>query len=144
MAEAPRYRDGHAVAAAVRVVEAREGRPPTVDEIAETLGWHPDKTSVVVRALSELGILSLLENPYDVRYEIRDHLALEKLEDDEGNAGFADELAAFQDKVEEEQAALESVFDSGEPLQEQKKRVRDLDAEFEQFRKGKPDNPFRS
>ena len=143
MAEAPRYRDGHAVVAAVRVHEMREGRPPTSSELAQLLGWHADLAGVVTRALCELGILKQLASPYDVRFEIRDHLALEKLEDDDNQAGFAAELDSFAKAKEHEQESLATFFETGEAEKAREKRVEELDSAFRDFRRGKkPLNPF--
>jgi hypothetical protein len=143
MAEAPRYRDGHAVVAAVRVHEAKLGRPPTSPEIAQLLGWHVDQASVVTRALSELGILKALQSPYELRYEVRDHLALEKLEDDAQGSGFASELESFAQAKEAEQERLASFFQSGEAEKSRERKAEELDSAFRDFRRGKkPFNPF--
>jgi len=144
MAELPRYRDGHAVVAAIRVFESRAGRPPAAEEIAELLQWHPDKTRVVIRGLLELGALRDFESPYDVRYEVMDHLALEKLSDDEKGPGFADELAEFEKEKAQEQSELERVFEEDGPDAATQRRVGSLDNQFAEFRKSQKKNPFGS
>jgi hypothetical protein len=144
MAEAPSYRNGHAVVAAVRVHELREGRPPTGAEIAALLGWHPDLAGVVTRSLTELGILKTLTSPYDVRYEVLDHLALERLSDEDDQAGFAQELDSFAQAKEQEHERLAAFFQSGEAEKARQERSDELDSAFRDFRKGhKPLDPFQ-
>jgi len=142
MSEAPRYRDGHAVVAAVRVHEVKEGRPPTSEEVAALLGWHPDLASVVTRSLVDLGVLRPFQSPYDVRYEVRDHLALEKLEDDDTGSGFAQELDEFAARTQSEHDRLAQILESGETDRARQERVESLDQAFKAFRKDKPSDPF--
>ena len=143
MAEAPRYRDGHAVVAAVRVHETKEGRPPTSAEIAQLLGWHADLAGVVTRSLCELGVLKALQSPYDLRFEVRDHLALEKLEDEQTQSGFASELESFAQAKEREHERLASFLQSGQPAKAPEPPSEQLDSAFRDFRRSKkPLDPF--
>lgn len=142
MSEAPRYRDAHAVVAAVRVHETKEGRPPTSEEVALLLGWHPDLASVVTRSLVDLGVLRAFQSPYDVRYELRDHLALEKLEDEDSGPGFAQELDDFAARTRNEHDRLAQMFESGEAERSLQERVDSLDEAFRAFRKDKRSDPF--
>jgi hypothetical protein len=126
------------------VHETREGRPPTSAEIATQLGWHPDLAGVVSRALTELGILKILPSPYDVRFEVRDHLALEKLSDEDDQAGFAQELDSFAQAKEQEHERLAAFFQSGEAEQARQERAEELDSAFRDFRRAKkPLDPFQ-
>ena len=73
------YEEGHAHVAAIRLLQYRLKRPPTLDEVAEALGSKPEITNHRLRALQALGIVRMVENPFDVHISVGDHLALEKL-----------------------------------------------------------------
>lgn len=144
MSERPDYEDSHLVVAAVRLFGAREGRPATVEEVASLLPWHVDKVSVVVRGLSEMGVLQVLEGPYEDRYEVGDHLALETLENEKKGAGFADELAAFEAEKASENEEMEALFrQHGEEMAPPKEDTEQLDRQYADFKKkNRPKDPF--
>lgn len=142
MGQLPSYADGHLVVAAVRILENREHHPPTDDEIAALLRWHPEQTGLITRGLAEAGILRAVKTPYDTRYEVHEHLELENLPRGDEGPGFADELAEFDRRSQQEQEKLEKLFESQDHEKQRRKRVRSLDEEFGSFKKGKPRNPF--
>ena len=74
--------EGHAHVAAVRVLQYRLHRPPTPEEIAEVLGSKLELTMHRLRALKELGILVLVENPFETHVSVGDHTALDSLPED--------------------------------------------------------------
>jgi hypothetical protein len=142
MTQAPGYKEGHLVVAAVRILEDREHHPPTIDEIAGLLRWHPEQVGLIARGLAELEILRPVTTPYDVRYELLDHGKLEELQQADEGPGFADELAEFDRKTQQEQEKLERLFQSGDAEEQRQRRVKALDEEFGHFKKSKPVNPF--
>ena len=71
--------EGHAHVAAIRVLRYRLGRPPTMEEVAEVLGSRTEITNHRMRKLAALGIVHLVENPFNVHLSVADHLALERL-----------------------------------------------------------------
>jgi hypothetical protein len=144
VAERPGYENGHLVVAALRIFEAREGRPPTVAEVAALLPWHVDKVSVVVRSLVEMGAMRALESPYEARYEIAEHLKLEELERQEQGAGFADELAAFAAEKATEHEEMEELFrEHGAKTAPRPEKPAVLDRQYADFKKkNRPKNPF--
>jgi len=134
------YHDSHLLVAAVRILEAKRQHPPTLEELAGLLEWHPDQVGVVLRSLEELGAIRALTSPFETRYEVEDHLLLEQIDKDEKGPGFADELAEFAAKSEAEKDRLQKLFADSEEAQE--KKIKSLDEDFAKFRKGKPRDPF--
>ena len=59
MAQAPGYKEGHLVVAAVRILEVREHHPPTIEEIAGVLRWHPEQVGLIARGLAEIARVGL-------------------------------------------------------------------------------------
>src|SRR5215467_6105502 len=70
----PGREQAHVVVAAVRVLAHLESRPPSVQEVAQLLGERPEPINVVLRELTELGILREVTDAYGARYEIGDYL----------------------------------------------------------------------
>lgn len=133
---------GHLVVAAVRVFAEREKRPPTSAEVAEQLGWHPDPTLLACRQLSEAGILASVESPYDVRYEVGDHHALERLEAEDRGPGFEEEMQEHAEQLRRKQEEMERLFGGGAE-EERRKKIEGMDEDFDRFRKKKkPRDPF--
>ncbi len=142
MSQTPSHRDGHLMVAAVRLLSNREKHPPTDDELAQMLRWHPEQVRVITRGLEDLGILVAVKTPYDTRYEVGDYLGLEKLSLDDSGPGFADDLAEFEKHQQEEQERLEGLFKGSELEKKKRKQMEALDTDFGKFQKKKPANPF--
>jgi hypothetical protein len=138
---APPYSEGHLVVAAIRVLEHLHRRPPQEKEVAALLQWPEEKAIFLLRGLTEEGILARVGSAYDLRYEVRDHHALEDLPQDETDPGLAADIQAFEEKMAADQAKLENLFREGD-TPEKKKRISNLDDDFRRFQGGKPRDPF--
>jgi len=137
----PPYSEGHLLVAAIRVLEHLHRHPPQEKEVAGLLQWPEEKVIFLLRGLVEAGILARVGSAYDQRYEIRDHQKLEELPQDEGDPGLAADIQAFEEKMAADQARLENLFREGDES-EKKKRISNLDEDFQRFRGGKPPSPF--
>jgi hypothetical protein len=135
------YSQGHLLVAAIRVSEHLHQHPPQEQEISDLLGWPLEKTAFLLRGLVEDGILARVGTAYEERYEIRDHGKLELLPEDDVDLGIAADIKAFEEKKAQDQAKLANLFTDGDEP-EKKKRIKDLDQDFQRFRGGKPRNPF--
>ncbi len=140
MASTP-YREGHLLVASIRVLEHLRHHPPQEEEIAELLGWPQEKVTFLLRGLVEDEILARVGSAFDERYEIRDHRKLEELPEEDTDPGIAAELAEFDEKQAREQEKLERLFLEGEEPRK-KRRLKDLDEDFQRFRSQKPPDPF--
>ncbi len=81
---------GHAHVGAIRVLRYRLERPPTLEEVAEVLGSAVEVTNHRLRALEALGIVTIVENPFEAHVSVANHLALEDLPEEAGEDGLAD------------------------------------------------------
>ncbi len=135
------YQEGHLLVACVRVLSYLRQHPPKAEEISEFLGWPHEKVGFLLRGLVEDEILVRVGSAYDERYEIRDHLKLETLPQAEDESGLAEDIKAFDEKMAQEQAKLESLFREGE-TPAKKKRIASLDDDFKNFQRKGPANPF--
>ena len=119
----PGYREGHLIVAAVRVLEHRDGRPPTIEEIGKSLGTSNEWAGVLVRALEGKGIVRLVRGPFETRVEIKDHLLLESLSREESTARVDEELREFSARKKREEETLRNLFASGDALRKQEERI---------------------
>ena len=117
------YEEGHAHVAAIRLLQYRLKRPPTLDEVAEALGSKPEITNHRLRALQALGIVRMVENPFDVHISVGDHLALEKLPAEVSEAGLSDAVQDFKKRQAEKAEEMIRMFDEGDPNQERRERT---------------------
>ncbi len=131
------YDVGHAHVAAIRVLTHRSGRPPTIEEIAEVLGSKVEITNHRLRALEELGIVVRVENPFNVHFSVRDHLALEKLPAESSGPGLADAVQEFQKRQEKKSEEFVKMFEDLNPDREKKEKYSKLEDELKSFQKKK-------
>ena len=114
--------EGHAHVAAVRVLRYRLGRPPTMEEVAEILGSKPEITNHRMRKLAALGIVHLVENPFDVHLSVADHLALEKLPQEVDEEALSSAVEDFKKRQEEKAEEMMRVFESDEEEKEKRRK----------------------
>jgi DNA-binding MarR family transcriptional regulator len=142
MEHAPTRAKGHLIVAAVRVLEHKLDRPPSVDEVADLLGLSRELAGHLVRALETHGIVGTIKGPFDLRVIVADHTQIELLPAEETGAGFKSEVDEFHKRFEEKQQKLQQLFDSGEQDKAQKQRFADLEGELKKFKAPRPPNPF--
>ncbi len=137
--QGPSYEDGHLFVAAIRILESRLNRPPSVEEVGEFLGRSNEIAHMLVRGLEAQKIVRIVKTPFDTHLEIVDHLKLEDLSKGRKSAAFGDALNAFQEKKQKEQEAMEAFFASGGDDEKKKKKMDSLDNAFQKFQKSKRD-----
>jgi hypothetical protein len=136
MSDAPRneYEDSHLLVAAVRLLTHREGRPPSVDEAADLVGFSREVCYHLVRRLAANGIVRLVETPFEARLIIEDHTRLEEIPRGEAGPAIASEFETFRARHEEKQRQLDKLFGEGVAEKKKKDRVTGLEEKFKQFR----------
>lgn len=142
MSHTPPRSEGHLLVAAVRVLAHKTGRPPSVEEAAELLGWSRELTGHLSRALEAKGILQAITSPFDVRLEVADYLALENLPVEDTGPGLRDEVEAFHEQFKKKQEELQALFESGEIEKRKQERIEGLENELRDFKTPKRFNPF--
>ena len=119
------YNQAHLVAAAIRVFEHNNSRPPNMEELCQSIKFSIEKGNFLCRKLEELNIIKAVEGSYGTRLFIRDHLKIEDIPRGEPDSGFEDELKKFQD----DRKAFTRKMEDFQAKQKQKKE--DLFAEME-------------
>jgi len=117
------YKEGHLVVAAIRVLSnQQDGRPPTVEEISQTLKLSREWAGVLVSALERAGVVRALTGPFETRVEIRDHMKLEELPREESTTGVDEELKEFSARKKKEEEKLKKLFGDG-AIKKQKEKM---------------------
>lgn len=119
------YSQAHLMVAAIRVFEHKNSRPPTIEELCQTIGFSIEKGNFICRKLEELDIIEAVEGSYGARLFVRDHLKIEDIPRGESESNFEEELKKFQDT----RKALSQKIETFQAEQKQKKK--DLFAEME-------------
>ena len=142
MSQLPSRADGHLVVAAIRILEHRDGHPPTEQEIAALLRWHEDRTRVIARELDDFGALSAIRSPFEVRYKLQDPARVEELPAESSvSDDFAREIEAFDERATAEQERIERMLGADRPKPSEPEKSA-LEDEFGEFKSRKPSNPF--
>ena len=119
------YSQAHLMVAAIRVYEHINSRPPTVENLCQTINFSIEKGNFICRRLEELNIIEAVEGSYGTRLFVREHLKIEDIPRGDPESNFEDELKKFQDN----RKALSQKVETFQAQQKQKKK--DLFAEME-------------
>ena len=139
----PSRAQGHLFVASIRVLSHLRKRPPTPEEIAEQLGLSREQVLHVLRGLEERGIVKPIENPFDVRMDVADHKAIEKLPVKTKGPDMGREIEDFHKKTEDRQKKIEEMLRDGDPETKSRKKAAAIEKEFKSFRKKKGTSPFK-
>lgn len=139
----PSRAQGHLIVASIRVLSHLQKRPPTPEEIAEQLSLSREQVLHVLRGLEERGIVRSIENPFDVRMDVADHKAIEKLPVKAKGPDMGREIEDFHKKTEDRQKKIEQMMRDGDPEAKSREKAAAIEKEFKRFRKKKGASPFR-
>ena len=128
---------GHVHVAAVRLLAYKLGRPPTIEEAAEALGSKTEITNHRMRKLAELGIVHLVENPFEVHVSVADHLALEKLPTEVNEEALSEAVEDFKRRQEEKAEELIRTFEEDDEAAEKKKQHDQMADDLRKFKQKK-------
>lgn len=134
----PSYEDGHLVVAATRVLTHKANKPPTPEQIADLLGQPVDFIRTLVVTLGDEGILKVVENPFEIRVEIKDHAKLDDLPREADGPTISDELDSFIQKKKDEYEATERMLSMDEIEKKQKEKMSKLEAEMKKMKRPEP------
>ena len=130
--------EGHAHVAAIRVLRYRLRRPPTIEEVAEILGSKVEITNHRLRALEGLGIISVVENPFEVHVSVEDYLALENLPVEADEDTLKDAVKDFQKRQSEKADEMMRIFEETDEKREKKEKHDQMAEDLKRFRQKKP------
>lgn len=129
--------EGHAHVAAIRVLLYRLRRPPKVEEVAEALGSKVEITNHRLRVLESLGIVSVVENPFEVHVCVEDYLALENLPVEIDEDALGDAVKDFQKRQHEKTDEMMRIFEETDEQKEMKEKHDEMADELKRFKKKK-------
>jgi hypothetical protein len=130
------------VVAAARILCHSDPKPPRPEDIAELLGLPADFVRNLVVALGGLGILSVMENPFEMRVEIGDHTLLENLPRGSETPSIKDELETFIQRKKREVEETEKMLSLDEIEKKKQEKIARLEDEMKKMKgKSKP-GPF--
>ena len=133
MNERDLYSSAHLIASAVRILEHRNGRPPSIEEVCDILSFTSEQSYIYLNRLSDLGVIEVVEGNFGTRIFLRDHLKIEEIPKDSKESGLGDAIKEFQDsrkKMSDKIASIQA---------DQAKKKKDLFAELENQLKKKLD-----
>ena len=119
------YSQAHLLVAAIRIYGHLNSRPPTLDDLSQTINFSVEQVNIICRKLEELRIIEAVEGSYGVRLFIRNHLYIEDIPRNEPENKLEEELKKFQNNQKAISQKIESLT-----AQKQKKK-KDLFAEME-------------
>jgi hypothetical protein len=127
------YTTAHLFVAAVRVLDHRDGAPPSLEAVCRLLDYSDEKGSYLLNRFLEQGVVDTVKSGFNDRIIVGNHLAIEDLPRDTEESRLEQELKKFKkgrDAMEEKVASIKA-------QQEQKKQ--DLFAQIEKQLKQKMD-----
>jgi hypothetical protein len=132
------YEEGHAHVAAIRVLQWRLRRPPTIEEVAEVLGSKVELTNHRLRALESLGIVTVVQNPFETHVSVEDYLALEKLPVEANQDVLRDAVQDFRKRQSEKADEMVRLFEETDEGQVKREKHGQMADELRRFKPRKP------
>jgi hypothetical protein len=130
----PTYEQGHLLVAAVRVLLHKEGRAPTVEEVAGLIEDSPEVVRVHLRWLEERGIVHIVTNPFETRVEIADHGALEGLPREGSGPQMEEEVQEFKERFKSKQEKIGKLFSTDDMARRSDERKKKLEEDLRRFK----------
>lgn len=127
-----RYEKSHLMVAAIRVLEHRNGRAPSMLDVSEMLSFSLEEVGFVGKKLTDLGAIEITEGPYGRRLFLKDHRKLEEIPREEDGKGLAAEIEKFQSARKNVSQDVEAFKQRKQ--EEQRKRFAEIE---EKLRKGR-------
>ena len=127
------YTTAHLFVAAVRVLDHKDGAPPSLEAVCRLLDYSDEKGSYLLNRLKEQAIVDTVKSGFTDRLVVGDHLASEDLPRDAEESRLEQELKKFK----QGKGVMQEKVASIKAQQDQKKQ--DLFAEIEKKLKKKMD-----
>ena len=139
----PARAQGHLMVAAIRVLSHNRKRPPSAEEIAELLSLSREIVLHILRGLETRAIVRAIETPFEVRFDIEDHNAIEDLPVDASGPDLGREIEDFHKKSEDRQKKIERMMRDADPDRAAREKAAKIEEEFRRFRGRRPStSPF--
>jgi DNA-binding Lrp family transcriptional regulator len=112
------YTDAHLFIAAIRILEHRQGRSPSLKEIAEVLNLSSEETARISRRLDDAGIIGNAVSGIQERFYIIDHLLIETIPKEVKAPAMMEEVMRMKAEKEAKLNQLEVIVKKGPVKQE--------------------------
>ncbi len=125
------YTTAHLFVAAVRVLDHRDGAPPSLEAVCRLLDYSDEKGSYLLNRLKDPGIVAVVKSGFNDRLVVANHLAIEDLPRTTEESRLEQELKRFKqgkDVMQEKVASIKA---------QQNQKKQDLFAEIEKKLKQK-------
>jgi len=90
------YTTAHLFVAAVRVLDHRDGAPPSIESVCRLLDYSDEKGSYLLNRFKEQGIVDTVKSGFSDRIVVGNHLAIEELPKDTEESRLEQELKKFK------------------------------------------------
>jgi DNA-binding Lrp family transcriptional regulator len=112
------YANAHLFIAAIRILEHRQGRSPSLKEIADMLNLSSEETARISRRLDDAGIIGTAVSGTQERFYIIDHLLIETLPKEVKAPAMMEEVMRMKAEKEAKLNQLEGMMKKGPAKQE--------------------------
>ncbi|HMB67978.1 MAG TPA: hypothetical protein VKU85_01660, partial [bacterium] len=107
-------------------------------EIGEILGSQVEITLHRLRALEQLGILRLVENPFETHVSVADHRPLDELPEEVSEAGLQDAVEDFKKRQSAKADEMVRLFEETDEEAERRQTNEDRAEQLRNYRPPKP------
>lgn len=112
------YENAHLFVSALRVLEHRQGRSPSLKEIADMLNLSSEETARISRRLDDAGIIRTAVSGTEERFYIIDHLSIETIPKEVKAPAMLEEIMRVKAEKEAKLSQLEGMLKKGPAKQE--------------------------
>ncbi len=130
------YKIAHLLVAAIRVLEYRDGHPPSIEAMGQLLSTSAEQVHRWCRKLEHHGIVEITGGAYGVRVFIRDHTAIEQLPDDTPGSDLGEELAKFKQEQQNRNQNIEKLKHNEEARR--KELFKQIEEQFKKTQQKQP------
>jgi len=138
----PTYEESHLLVAAARVLTHKEGRAPTIEQVSALIEESPEVARVHLRWLAEKGIVRLVQNPFETRVELANHVALEDLPREKSAPQMEEEVDEFRQKFRSRQEKIGQLFSTEDIARRDAEKKKKLEEQLKKFKPRGP-SPFK-
>ncbi len=90
------YNQAHLIAAAVRIIEHLNQRPPQDSEIFEKLSISVEQGNRILKKMNDMGIIDMASGKFGTRIFLKDHLKIEDIPKIEDTSSLQNEIEKFK------------------------------------------------
>jgi hypothetical protein len=128
------YQTAHLVVAAIRVLEHRDGIPPSIESLQKALNFSLEECHFLCRKLHQMGIIDIVEGSFGVKLFIKNHIELENIPKTQKDTGFQEDIDRFMGSKKDYSKEIETIKAN------QERKQKDLFARIdEKLKKGLAD-----